>query len=142
MKDDFEFWNSLKNVEWHSYVPVTEYMMTVASLALDLAIIPRKESYFNRCKSNLKFLEMSLLGIPVLAQGFSDGTSPYQGRDEPYLSLVTDNSKWYNSIISVKDKYSEYKLKAIRAQEYVLQEYNIKTYAPRWIETIQDLINK
>jgi glycosyltransferase involved in cell wall biosynthesis len=141
MKEDLDFWSTLKNVEWQPYVPVTSYMMTLAKLSLDLAIIPRNENYFNACKSNLKFLEMSLLKIPVLAQGFSNGLSPYQGADEPYLTLVHDNSQWYNTIVTIKDAYSEYKQKAIKAHEYVLQEYNIKNYATQWVDKIKQLCN-
>jgi glycosyltransferase involved in cell wall biosynthesis len=138
MQEDYEFWKSLKNVEWHNVVHVTEVMSKMASMALDLAIIPRKEHYFNQCKSNLKFLEMSLLEIPVLAQGFSDGTSPYQGRDEPYMTVIRD--RWYENIISIKDNYEEAKAKAKEAKRYVLENYNIKTYAKEWVETIKKLI--
>lgn len=136
MKDDFDFWSTIKNIEWHPYVKITEYMLSIANLALDVAIIPRKASYFNSCKSNLKFLEMSLLGIPVIAQGF-DG-SPYE-QDKDYLTLVSDNSKWYDEIVKAKENYSEYKAKAMKAQEYVLKEYNIKHYAPTWVEAIKQL---
>lgn len=136
-KEDADFWKTLKNVEWHPVCHVTEYMGLVANLALDLAIIPRKEHYFNQCKSNLKFLEMSLLEIPVLAQAFSDGTSPYQGRDEPYLTLANDD--WYDKIINIKDNYEEYKAKAKKAKAYVLENYNIINEAQNWAKAIENL---
>lgn len=136
MKEDYDFWNSLNNVEWHPYTHITEYMYKLSQLALDLAIIPRKENYFNTCKSNLKFLEMSLLEIPTLAQAFKDKNSPYQGLDEPYLTLA-DN--WYENIIRIKDNYKEYKQKAIKAKEYVLENYNIKSYAQEWVKEIEKL---
>lgn len=139
MQEDWDFWASLKNVEWHPVVHVTEYMMTVANLALDVAIIPRKDHYFNYCKSNLKFLDMSLLRIPVIAQGFPNGLSPYQGIDEPYMTVVTDNSTWYNTIVEVKEKHSNYKLLANKAHDYVLENYNIIHYAATWQKTIEDL---
>ena len=139
MQEDYEFWNSLKNVEWHPYCHVSEFMFTLSNLALDLAIIPRKDNYFNRCKSNLKFLEMSLLKIPVLAQGFYDGQSPYQGDVEPYLTIVKDNSDWYNSIIIIKDDYKTYSKLAKKAHDFVLKEYNIVTYADEWNKQIKNL---
>jgi hypothetical protein len=77
-----------------------------------------------------------LLGIPVIAQGFEG--SPYN-QDKDHLTLVTDNSQWYNEIVKIKENYSEYKAKAMKAQEYVLQEYNIKHYAPTWVEAINKL---
>lgn len=143
MQEDHDFWASLKNVEWHPVCPVTEYMVRVANLALDLAIIPRKDHYFNRCKSNLKFLEMSLLKIPVLAQGFTDGNSPYQGVDEKYMTIITDggvsNLQWYNKIIEIKNEYDTYTNLALQAHQYVLDNYNIKTYAQQWQKSIEQL---
>lgn len=135
MNQDLLFWNSLKNIEWQHYVHVTEYMMTVANLALDLVIIPRQESYFNRCKSNLKFLEMSLLKIPVLAQGFEGG--PYE--KDSHVNLVYENGTWYDRIVEIKENYQKYKKKAEKAHDYVLKNYNITTYAKQWVKTIKKL---
>jgi hypothetical protein len=138
MTEDFEFWSTIKNIEWHPYCHVTEYMSTIAGLALDLAIIPRKEHYFNQCKSNLKFLEMSLLKIPVLAQGFSDGTSPYDDPvDNKYMTVI--NSSWYNNIVDIKNNYTKYKELALKAHDYVLEYYNIATYSEEWVKQIKKL---
>lgn len=132
-KEDFEFWSSLKNIEWHNYVPVNEYMYTISKMAPDVAVIPRKDSYFNRCKSNVKFLEMSLLRIPVVAQGFKDGQSPYQqnGEDE-LMTVVVDNKAWYKTIIKVKSNYEQYKKLADKAHDYTVKNYNIREYAKEW----------
>lgn len=136
---DYSFWNSLKNVEWQPFVAVDQYYMTLAGLAVDLAIIPRKYGYFNQCKSNLKFLEMSLLGIPVLAQGFKDGTSPYQGLDEKYMSIVIDNDTWYDKVIEIKDNHATYLDLARKAKEYVLKNYNINDQAKKWSVAIKQI---
>lgn len=134
---DYQFWNSLKNIEWHPYCHITEYMLNVSDLALDLAIIPRKDHYFNKCKSNIKFLEMSLLRIPVLAQGFKDGRSPYQGKDEGYMTVILDN--WYDEVIKIKDNHAKYKELADKAHDYVLENYNISTYGQEWTNQIEKL---
>lgn len=139
MQPDLEFWQTLKNVEWHPVVHVTQYMYKLSTLALDVAIIPRMEHYFNQCKSNLKFLEMSLLRIPVIAQGFSDGTSPYQGVDEPYMTVIVDNSTWLDTINTVKLNYDKYKELANKAHDYVLENYNITSYHKEWTKQIENL---
>ncbi len=142
MQEDYDFWASMKNVEWHPVVHVTDYYMAVASLALDLAVIPRKDHYFNKCKSNLKFLDMSLLKIPVIAQGFPDGLSPYQGQDEEYMTVVNDNDTWYNEIIRIKDDYLSFSNLAIKAHDYVLREYSVTNYAQEWQKQIENLCLK
>ena len=76
-KEDTGFWRNLKNIEWIKNVSIDKYIKTLDSLKLDLMIAPRKDNYFNRCKSNLKYLEASMLKIPFIGQSFSDGNSPY-----------------------------------------------------------------
>lgn len=136
-QQDADFWSSLKNVEWHKNCHITEYMAKVSNLALDVTIIPRMEHYFNLCKSNLKFLEMSLLKIPVIAQGFENYPSPYQGVDEKYLTIAKKD--WYSKIMEVKDNHSKYKTLAVEARDYVLENYNIKTYSAEWVKQIENL---
>lgn len=142
MKEDLDFWETLKHKEYHPAVHVTEYMYTLSKLALDLVIIPRKEWDFNRAKSNLKFLECSLLKIPVIAQGFTTGDSPYQGVDEPYMTVLVDNGDpmvWYNKITDFIENPEPFKILANKAHDYVLDNYNILKYAPEWQKTIETL---
>jgi glycosyltransferase involved in cell wall biosynthesis len=68
-----------------------------------------------------------------LAQGFKD--SPYE-QDKDYLTLVTNNSEWYTTIIAIKNNYSTYKDLSEKAKEYVLNNYNIKSFAEEWTKTI------
>ena len=108
-------------------------MYKISKIAADVAVIPRKDSYFNRCKSNVKFLEMSLLHIPVIAQGFKDGQSPYQQNGEDKLmTVVVDNKAWYKTIIKVKSNYEQYKQLADKAHDYTVKNYNIREYAKEW----------
>lgn len=141
-EDDVDFWDSLPNVEWHEFVPIMKYMQTVAALNLDAAIIPRNDSYFNRCKSNLKFLEMSLLRIPVIAQGFTTNDSPYQDvYDAKHMQVITNDEDWLPAIENTMKNYKQYATLADKAHDYVLKNYNIKKYAPKWREAIETLCN-
>lgn len=139
MNNDYEFWNSLENIEWHPYCHITEYMYKVSQLALDVAIIPRLDHYFNRCKSNLKFLEMSLLKIPVIAQGFPDELGPYDDIPSKYVTLVSDNTKWFQNVDYAKHNHAVFKKKAEDAHDYVLEHYNIIKYATEWTKQIEQL---
>lgn len=138
MREDYDFWSTLKNIEWHPLCNVTDYMYNISKLALDLIVIPRKDHYFNECKSNLKYLEASLLKIPVLAQAFPSGLSPYQ-IDSPHCTLVMDNSTWYSRVVDIKDNYALFKAQAEKAHDYVLENYNIKIVANNWQIQIENL---
>lgn len=130
---DEEFWSKL-DVEWHEFVPMMRYHKKISDMALDLALIPRKPNYFNQCKSNLKFLEMSLQRIPVIAQTFSG--SPYL-HDADYLTLADHD--WLTPVYNVMNDYDKYAKLADDAHDYVLKNYNIQTYAAEWRNNIEKL---
>ena len=132
-KPELEYWRSF-NVEWQPFVPVRDYVETLNNLRLDLLLIPRSDDYFNRCKSNLKFLEASMLEIPVVAQGFNDGLSPYQvdPGDAEHMRIVVDNTKWMDEITSLLGNKELRREQGRRAREYVLGKYQIKDNIHKW----------
>jgi len=129
------------NIEWQPFVMMADYFDTLNELRLDLMVIPRKDDYFNRCKSNLKFLEASMLEIPCVAQGFTDGKSPYQidPEDAKYMTIVTDNSKWLETIDELIKNKEKRRAMGKRAKEYVMSKYQIKDNIGRWEETYKKL---
>jgi GT2 family glycosyltransferase len=52
--------------EYHPGVSIEKYPKKLASLNLDLAIAPLEINQFNRCKSNLRILELGACGVPVI----------------------------------------------------------------------------
>jgi glycosyltransferase involved in cell wall biosynthesis len=54
-------------------VMIEEYPLTLSKF--DIGMIPLADSRFNRCKSDLKFLEYSMIGIPSVASK----VAPYEG---------------------------------------------------------------
>ena len=132
---EIKFWNELK-VEWQSFVPQPDYNETLRQLKLDMMLIPREDGYFNRCKSNLKFLEASMLEIPCIAQGFSDGKSPYQGEEDAKHMLICESEQDFRFAVelfiknkSMREDYGK------KAKKYVLENYNIHD---KWITWEQE----
>ena len=138
--EEYAFWNRI-NIEWHSFVSYDTYYDYLNELKLDMVIIPRFDSYFNRCKSNLKFLENSMLEIPTIGQSFPTGDSPYEvnPEDAKHLLLATDTSSWIEQIeklITNKELRLEMGKKA---HEYVLENYSIEKLAHLWKDAYQSL---
>lgn len=134
-RDEYAFLDSV-NVEWHPNVNADVYYDKINSLKLDFMIIPRADNYFNRAKSNLKFIEASMFEIPCIAQGFADGKSPYQvnPEDQKYLKLVMDNKDWIPEIEKmIADKEGRREM-GRKAKEYVLENYDINKKAHLWEE--------
>ena len=132
--EQYAYWSSV-NIEWHPFAKVDEYYNILNDLKLDMVIIPRSDNYFNRCKSNLKFLENSMLEIPTIAQSFSTGDSPYQGfRDKDYLLLADTPEEWIGQIERlINDKNLRLTL-GRSAYQYVLDNYDISKNAHLWVE--------
>ncbi len=139
-KDEYAFMDSV-DVEWHPAVNADVYYDKINSLKLDMMIIPREDNYFNRAKSNLKFLEASMFEIPVIATGFLDGKSPYQGaEDSKHMKIVMNNEGWIEAIeelIANKELRVEMGKKA---KTYVEENYSIDKKAHLWEEAYAKII--
>jgi glycosyltransferase involved in cell wall biosynthesis len=133
--EEYAFWNRV-NIEWHSSVSSDTYYEYLNDLKLDIVIIPRAETYFNRCKSNLKFLENSMLEIPTIGQSFSTSDSPYEQNptDKDYLLLAADTANWIEQIEKlINDKELRREI-GRKAKEYVENTYSIESNAHLWVE--------
>jgi glycosyltransferase involved in cell wall biosynthesis len=140
-RDEYRFMDSV-DVEWHPAVNADVYYDKINSLKLDLVIIPREDNYFNRAKSNLKFLEASMFEIPVIAQGFEDNKSPYQvnPEDAEHMVVVTDNSQWVPEIEKlINDKELRIKM-GKEAKLYVEENYDINKRAHLWEEAYNKIL--
>ncbi|MGG7446447.1 glycosyltransferase [Kosakonia oryzendophytica] len=79
--------------EFHPGVPFEMYPEKLASLNLDLALVPLQINQFNECKSNLRLLEIGTCGVPIIATDI-----------EPYrcglpVMLVENRFKdWMNAV--------------------------------------------
>jgi glycosyltransferase involved in cell wall biosynthesis len=138
-QDDIDFWKKLK-IEHHENVSIKDYRNALNDLRLDFCLIPRKDNYFNRCKSNIKFLEASMLEIPCIAQGFEDGKSPYQGEeDRRYMLIAKDIDNWrMNTEHLIKNKKSR-EIFGKGAHQYVLENYNIQKHYKEWADAYKNL---
>lgn len=141
-REEYKFWDDL-GIERHDFVHHKDYIAKLNSLKLDILAIPRKDDYFNHCKSNLKFLEASMLGVPCVAQGFNDKMSPYQvnPKDAEYIDIVVDNNDWMKFLDPLIESKELRRFKGRQAREYVIKEYGIESNIWRWEEVYGDLLN-
>lgn len=132
-KPEIEFWNSL-NIEWHPRVGISEYYDKLNELRLDIGLIPRQENYFNKCKSNIKYLELSMFEIPTIVQNFKG--SPYEN-DLAYQARNLD--EWYSAVEEmIGDKKLRKKL-GKESKDYVLKNFNINDHAHRWEKAYENI---
>jgi glycosyltransferase involved in cell wall biosynthesis len=84
--------------ELHHYPgeSLDHYATVLASKGWDIALAPVINNSFGQCKSNLKIMEYSALGIPVVASPIT----PYldSARSGAKISFAETFEEWYNTI--------------------------------------------
>lgn len=141
MKDEIEFWEKLP-VEWQEWTPMNKYFETLNNLKLDIMVAPRADTYFNRCKSNVKYLEASMLEIAFIGQSFKTKDSPYDKDiiDGENGFLAQNNAEFKEKIEKlINDKELRQKL-AQNAKEYVKNNYNIYDNSWKWEKCYRELL--
>ena len=110
----------------------------------DIGIAPLEDNEFNRCKSNIKFLEYSGVGVPVIASEV-----------EPYSKSIKNNETgllvqahgsvhydWYKKIKRlILDEQLRLKL-AENASKFVREEFDISKNYIKWVNTYDEIISK
>lgn len=135
IKEDCDFWDTIE-CEWHSQTNIDKYIKTVNDLKLDIAVMARKDNYFNRCKSNIKYLEMAMLKIPCVCQSFRDGNSPYDNDIiDGWNGYLAEDQDEFRNRIEELIRYPNLRKKiANNAKKYVIKNYDIKNNAHLWVE--------
>lgn len=136
-ESEYDFWDSL-DMEQIPWCPIEEYPTKLNEARLDIMLIPRRENYFNKCKSNIKFLEAAMCEVPVIAQSFPN--SPYEELNPNIGILVKDN--WREKIDELIENKALRRQIGKNAREYVLEHYNIEDNAYKWAKEYNKLIGQ
>lgn len=106
-------------VEQYSWVSFFEYPKKLASLDLDIAIVPLVDSAYNRCKSNIAFLEYAALNIPVVM------SPTVNQRGTPAL-YANSNYEWYKQLEKLIKDPKLRKQVAKNQSKYIRENYDIR----------------
>lgn len=121
---------------WHPGTFVDKYPQAVADMDLDIAIAPLKKTKFNAGKSNLKWLEYSMLDLPIIATDWH----PYRCIENKVDGILCKNDKeWLSALKKLIENPAERAKLAQNAKKRVLKEYNAKTNGKLWDEAYKDI---
>ena len=112
------------------------YMPSLKALDLDLAIAPLEYNRFNECKSHLKLLEFSALGMPVVC------TNIYPYKDSPGILINSRNKEWKSwlEVLDLYDKSETLRMEDAQkhykwAQKYILEQpWNVELIRHTWLD--------
>ncbi|RUR67414.1 hypothetical protein EJP67_10105 [Variovorax guangxiensis] len=110
-------------------------------ISWDFAIAPLVQSDFNDCKSDLKFLDYSINGIP----GIFSATESYVGTisDGKNGFLASASSQqWFESLMRIAENSSIREAMAKEAFSYVHKSRTLEKNAPLWGDAIDRIFQK
>jgi len=119
-------------VECHPWTPVEAYPYKTAILNADIALVPLKDTAFNRCKSSIKWVEQAALGIPAVMSMVSPYREMFNGQN---AVMVADNTtdQWVKGIsMLIDDPILRAKIGG-EAGKYVKQNYDINIQCFQWL---------
>lgn len=139
-----KFEGTLKNcpqdrIEFHKWVPTVAYPYKAAALDLDFAVIPLRDTEFNRCKSPIKWIEQGALQVPSV----TSFVSPYKEVMKEDNGIFVDNDKyaWIEGISRMTEDEALRLDMGQMAYNTVLEDYNIDTKYNLWEAAYSEVLN-
>ena len=119
-----------KTVQYPEFMP-----WMVKNLQWDLAIAPLEDSVFTRCKSDIKFLDYSALGIAGIYSKVCAYENTVRHLETGYLAK-NNTASWREALeLLLFDDVLRQKL-ATNAQQYVFYQRILRCNANKWQEAI------
>lgn len=110
-----------------------------ASLGIDISVAPLKDTNFNRCKSNIKWMEAAMLEIPTVA---SD-VAPYRCIKHGKTGFLASNKdQWVKYLSLLIENASKRKEIGIAAKQDVLDNWHIDKFLPEYEKLFKKLLEK
>lgn len=118
-----------KHTDW---VSLQKYPETLASLGFDIAIVPLIDSSYNRCKSNLSYLEYSMLKIPTVV-------TPTENQKGCGSLEARSNYEWYDLLEKLIKSKKMRETQGKSQYDLVLKDYNVGEFVKplaKWFEEL------
>lgn len=90
-----------EHFQWAKGVPFEKYPTMLKYMGFDIGIAPLTDSKFNRAKSNLKWLEYSVLGVPCVASRVYPYERSISHGETGFLAATPE--EWYQALRRLVD---------------------------------------
>jgi hypothetical protein len=123
---------------FHYVENIRKFAETLASSHPDIGIAPLVGDEFDKNKSELHWLEYSMVGAAFVGQKFKYGEAPYSMvRHGVDGMLASTRSEWYSAMKSLVESKDLREQLAGAAKERILKEYDYKERAQEWAEVFR-----
>lgn len=125
-------------VEIHPWVHFEAYPMRVSILDPDISLIPLDDNEFNRCKSNIKWVEMAAMGVPSVVSAVSPYIEHYNGKN--MVAVDNFDDAWIQGMNAlINDRILRAKIGA-EAQQTVMDKFDINKEYTQWLDAYKGLL--
>jgi glycosyltransferase involved in cell wall biosynthesis len=117
-------------------VPYTKFAVQLQESSFDMAVVPLNDSHFNRAKSNIKYLEYAISGIPAI---FSK-VEPYKNLPDGKSCILAENSPedWRSKIVETIENEEVRSRLSSQAFDDVLRNYMLnETWADMYLSVLK-----
>lgn len=118
-----------------------EYAAYLRKIDIDIALAPLEKNPFNECKSNIKYLEYSVCGIP----GIYSRIAPYEDAVEDGrtgLLCDADPGAWHDAMVRLIEDEGLRKAVGENARADVLENHTLERNAGKWLELYAGLAER
>lgn len=126
-------------IEFHPWVPTQAYPYKAAILDLDFSVIPLRDNDFNKCKSNIKWVEMGSLEVPCA----TSYVSPYAEHAEDGNGVWIEDNDVKGWIDGIHLLANDPKLRSqigAEARRTVMDKFEIHGQAHRWGDVYKGIL--
>lgn len=128
-------------IEFHPWVETPAHSYRMSSLDIDIAIIPLKDTIFNRSKSTIKWIEFASLGIPSI----TSYVAPYdyiQDVDKVEKGIFVENNDvqgWIKGLELLINNVPMRRSLGENARQFVVNNYDINTQYHQWLNAFKEV---
>lgn len=128
-----------KRIEPIPWIKLEEWPQKMRELSIDIGLAPLADNLFNRAKSNLRWMEYSLLRIPTIVSP----VKPYLCVKNNVTGIIAkEKEEWYNAMEDLTSKKGLRYDIGNKAFEEIKQFYNIDKNIFLWEKTYKDIHDK
>ncbi len=120
-------WNHIPGMNMvNKWTTIDKYPKYVKELSFDIGIAPLRDNYFNRGKSNLRYLEYSACGIPTVASLVEPFKKDFVGK------IAIEKEEWVESLSKLIENKSYRESLGAYAYKDSKKEFNLKKVAEKY----------
>lgn len=135
-------WDALEDKQFFHHVGRSGYLdfpKWYASLGIDISVAPLKDTQFNRCKSNIKWMEAAMLEIPTVASDVAPYKCIQHGKNG---FLATNKEQWVKYLSKLVEDATLRKTIGKAAKQEVLDHWTVDKFLPEYEKLFKKMLEK